>query len=121
MNSFLLAYVGAQWLGRAMSELRWGLYGPIEQRTRRRLAGHALAHLHELSLGFHLARRTGQISRILEQGLYHAACSDAHRPSDVQEVERGMKRIEKLYGSDECNFLFREGPLALLSGQLPQD
>ena len=67
--AILLAYVGAQWLGRAMSELRWGLYGPIEQRTRRRLAGHALAHLHELSLGFHLARRTGQISRILEQGL----------------------------------------------------
>ncbi|MGD9508138.1 MAG: ABC transporter ATP-binding protein/permease [Geminicoccaceae bacterium] len=67
--AILLAYVGAQWLGRTMSELRWGLYGPIEQRTRRRLAGHALRHLHELSLAFHLARRTGQISRILEQGL----------------------------------------------------
>jgi len=58
--------------------------------------------------------------RILEHGLYHAACSDAHRPADVQEVERGMKRIEKLYGSEECDFLFRDGPLALLSGQLPQ-
>ena len=67
--AILLAYVAAQWLGRAMGELRWSLYGPIEQRTRRRLAGAALAHLHELSLSFHLARRTGQISRILEQGL----------------------------------------------------
>ena len=52
-----------------MSELRWGLYGPIEQRTRRRLARQALEHLHALSLRFHLARRTGQISRVLENGL----------------------------------------------------
>ena len=29
----------------------------------------ALEHLHALSLSFHLARRTGQISRILDQGL----------------------------------------------------
>jgi protein-tyrosine phosphatase len=59
--------------------------------------------------------------RMLEEGLYHAACSDAHRPADVLEVERAIKRIEKLYGSEECSYLFREGPLALLSGRLPQD
>ena len=67
--ALLLAYVAAQWLARGLGELRWALYGPIEQRTRRRLARHALDHLHGLSLGFHLGRRTGQISRILDQGL----------------------------------------------------
>jgi ATP-binding cassette subfamily B protein len=65
----VLAYVVAQWLARVLSELRWGLYGPIEQRTRRRLARSSLDHLHGLSLRFHLARRTGQISRILDNGL----------------------------------------------------
>jgi ATP-binding cassette subfamily B protein len=61
--------VALQWLAKVMSELRWALYGPIEQRTRRRLAGAALEHLHALSLGFHLSRRTGQISRVLDNGL----------------------------------------------------
>jgi ABC-type transport system involved in Fe-S cluster assembly fused permease/ATPase subunit len=65
----VLAYVVAQWLAKLLSELRWALYGPIEQRTRRRLAREALEHLHALSLRFHLARRTGQISRVLDNGL----------------------------------------------------
>src|ERR1700761_7090866 len=30
---------------------------------------------------------------LLERGLYHAACSDAHRPSDVLEVARGIQRV----------------------------
>lgn len=57
---------------------------------------------------------------LLERGLYHAACSDAHRPSDVDEVVKGMRRIEELYGSDEVEFLFGEGPRALLAGELPE-
>jgi protein-tyrosine phosphatase len=56
---------------------------------------------------------------ILELGLYHAACSDAHRPADASAVERGMQRIEQLYGREEIDFLFDEGPRALLLGQLP--
>jgi protein-tyrosine phosphatase len=56
---------------------------------------------------------------ILELGLYHAACSDAHRPDDVKDVARAIKRIEKLYGADECEALFGSGPKALLGGQLP--
>ena len=67
--AIVLAYVGVQWLAKVLNELRWALYGPIEQRTRRRLARTAIEHLHALSLGFHLARRTGQISRVLENGL----------------------------------------------------
>ena len=57
---------------------------------------------------------------LLERGLYHAACSDAHRPADVDEVKAGMDRIAQLYGAEEVDFLFREGPLDLLSGKLPE-
>lgn len=57
---------------------------------------------------------------LLERGLYHAACSDAHRVADVAEVAAGIERIERLYGREEVDFLFREGPLALLSGRIPE-
>jgi protein-tyrosine phosphatase len=57
---------------------------------------------------------------ILELGLYHAACSDAHRVADVAEVARGMTRIEQLYGPEERTFLFDSGPRALLEGRLPE-
>jgi ATP-binding cassette, subfamily B, heavy metal transporter len=67
--ALLVGYVGLQWLARIFNELRWALYGPIEQRLRRRTALRALEHLHGLSLGFHLSRRTGAISRIMDEGL----------------------------------------------------
>lgn len=57
---------------------------------------------------------------ILELGLYHAACSDAHRVADVDDVARGMRRIEQLWGKDERVFLFETGPRALLEGRLPE-
>lgn len=56
---------------------------------------------------------------ILELGLYHAACSDAHRVADIEEVARGMARVEELYGKEERIFLFETGPRALLDGRLP--
>ncbi|MEO8902193.1 MAG: CpsB/CapC family capsule biosynthesis tyrosine phosphatase [Polyangiaceae bacterium] len=56
---------------------------------------------------------------LLKRGLYHAACSDAHRPSDIDEVARGIERLRKLYGDDEVTFLLREGPDSLLAGVLP--
>lgn len=57
--------------------------------------------------------------QLLSSGLYHAACSDAHRPADVALVAQGMTRIEAEYGADELAFLFSEGPRALLEGRLP--
>jgi protein-tyrosine phosphatase len=54
--------------------------------------------------------------RLLEEGLYHAACSDAHRASDVDDVNRGMERVISLYGSEELDFLLRDGPTAILKG-----
>jgi protein-tyrosine phosphatase len=57
---------------------------------------------------------------LLERGLYHAACSDAHRPADVEQVHAGMRRIEALYGAEEVEFLFSHGPRELLEGRLPE-
>lgn len=57
---------------------------------------------------------------LLERGLYHAACSDAHRAADIAEVVSGIARVESLYGEDEVEFLFSEGPRALLDGKLPE-
>ena len=57
---------------------------------------------------------------LLERGLYHAACSDAHRATDVADVARSIERVRALYGDDEVDFLFREGPTALLAGKLPE-
>lgn len=56
---------------------------------------------------------------LLERGLYHGACSDAHRPSDVAEVARGIERLRELFGEEEVNFLFRDGPQSLLMGVVP--
>ncbi len=57
---------------------------------------------------------------LLERGLYHAACSDAHRPADIDEVARGIERLRELYGDEEVVFLFSEGPRSLLAGVLPE-
>ncbi len=57
---------------------------------------------------------------LLERELYHAACTDLHRPADLPVVEQSLKLIQKRYGSEEIDFLFREGPAALLEGKLPE-
>lgn len=58
--------------------------------------------------------------RLLEKSLYHAACSDAHRPADVEQVAAGMERIRKLYGDEEIDFLFNRGPREILEGRAPE-
>jgi ABC-type multidrug transport system fused ATPase/permease subunit len=67
--AILIACVLLQWLARVLNESRWALYGPIDQRLQRLLALRAIEHLHGISLRFHLGRRTGEISRILDNGL----------------------------------------------------
>lgn len=56
---------------------------------------------------------------LLERELYQAACTDLHRPGDIATVQKALTLIEKRYGKDEIQFLFDEGPKALLSGVMP--
>ncbi|HSK40217.1 MAG TPA: ABC transporter ATP-binding protein/permease, partial [Arenibaculum sp.] len=67
--ALLVAYGGLQWFSKLGNELRWALYGPIEQRLQRRIGLAVFRHVHALSLRFHLGRRTGQLSRVLDNGM----------------------------------------------------
>jgi protein-tyrosine phosphatase len=58
--------------------------------------------------------------QLLEKGLYHGACSDAHRPKDAQAIAKGMRELSRLEGEEAVDFYYRDGPTQLLSGQLPE-
>jgi len=49
--------------------LRDALFARVGQYAVRILAFRTFVHLHELSLRFHLERRTGGLSRIIERGV----------------------------------------------------
>jgi protein-tyrosine phosphatase len=52
--------------------------------------------------------------KLLEEGAYEAACSDAHRPADIDYVVRAIARLEQLVGVAECTRLLSEGPQGIL-------
>ena len=50
------------------NQLRDALFARVGQHAVRQLAYRSFVHMHELSLRFHLERRTGGLSRIIERG-----------------------------------------------------
>lgn len=54
--------------------------------------------------------------KLLEEDAYEAACSDAHRPRDVDVVVEAIERLEKLVGAAEAQRLLSEGPRGILRG-----
>lgn len=57
--------------------------------------------------------------RLLDEGVYQAACTDAHRPADVADSLRAIRLVEARYGAEEVAFLLREGPGEILEGVIP--
>ncbi len=53
----------------AFEQLREALFARVTYRTMRRAALRVFHHLHALSLRFHLERRTGGLSRVIERGI----------------------------------------------------
>ena len=53
---------------------------------------------------------------LLERNYYYAACSDAHKASDVAEVKAGIKILFDRLGAEEATFLLRDGPRTILDG-----
>ncbi len=51
-----------------LNQLRDALFARVGQHAVRQLAYRTFVHMHKLSLRFHLARRTGGLSRIIERG-----------------------------------------------------
>ncbi len=52
-----------------MNQLRDALFAGVGQHAVRELAYRTFVHLHALSLRFHLERRTGGLSRVIERGV----------------------------------------------------
>src|ERR1051325_5767379 len=61
-------YATARFAGVLSDNLRNALFEKVGQNAARRLAGQVFRHIHDLSLRFHLERRTGSLSKIVERG-----------------------------------------------------
>ncbi|WP_140985561.1 ABCB family ABC transporter ATP-binding protein/permease [Asticcacaulis tiandongensis] len=64
----VVAYGVARLLSNGFNQIRDALFAPVGQHAVRGLANRTFAHLHNLSLRFHLQRRTGGLSRVIERG-----------------------------------------------------
>jgi ATP-binding cassette, subfamily B, heavy metal transporter len=61
-------YAVARFAGVLSDNLRNALFEKVGQDAARRLAGKVFRHVHDLSLRFHLERRTGSLTKIVERG-----------------------------------------------------
>jgi ATP-binding cassette subfamily B protein len=69
MVAMLVAgYAAARFAGVLSDNLRNALFEKVGQDAARRLAGQVFRHVHDLSLRFHLERRTGSLTKIVERG-----------------------------------------------------
>ncbi|MES2147935.1 MAG: ABC transporter ATP-binding protein/permease, partial [Pseudomonadota bacterium] len=64
----VLAYATARFAGVLSDNLRNALFEKVGQNAARRLAGQVFRHIHDLSLRFHLERRTGSLTKVVERG-----------------------------------------------------
>jgi ABC-type transport system involved in Fe-S cluster assembly fused permease/ATPase subunit len=63
-----IAYGGMRTLMAVLTQVRDGLFAKVAMHAVRRLAFLAFEHMHKLSLRFHLERKTGGLTRVLERG-----------------------------------------------------
>ncbi|MEO0382471.1 MAG: ABC transporter ATP-binding protein/permease [Pseudomonadota bacterium] len=64
----VIAYGVGRLMMVGFNELRNALFAKVGQHAVRQLANETFSHIHRLSLRFHLQRRTGGLSRIIERG-----------------------------------------------------
>jgi ATP-binding cassette, subfamily B, heavy metal transporter len=64
-----VAYGMARLLSVAFGELRDAIFVRVGQRAIRRLAIETFTHIHQLSMRYHITRKTGGLSRIIERGV----------------------------------------------------
>ncbi len=62
------AYALARFGGVLFDNLRNAIFERVGQTAARRLSQDVFAHIHRLSLRFHLERRTGSLTRVVERG-----------------------------------------------------
>ena len=64
----VIAYNFTRILQVGLNQLRDALFASVGQHAVRQLAYRTFVHMHQLSLRFHLERKTGGLSRIIERG-----------------------------------------------------
>ena len=63
-----IAYGGMRIVMVGLTQFRDGVFAKVAMHAVRRLAYRTFVHMHELSLRFHLERKTGGLTRVLERG-----------------------------------------------------
>ena len=64
-----VAYGVSRMMTVGFQQLRDAAFAPVAQRALRRLALETFQHIHRLSMRYHVGRRTGGLSRIIERGV----------------------------------------------------
>src|ERR1700687_5041833 len=64
-----LSYGSLRVLMAVLTQWRDGIFARVAMHAVRKLAYRTFVHMHELSLRFHLERKTGGLTRVLERGL----------------------------------------------------
>ncbi|MGX9353840.1 ABCB family ABC transporter ATP-binding protein/permease [Roseobacteraceae bacterium S113] len=64
-----VAYGGARLMMNGFQQLRDMLFAAVAQRALRQLARETFEHIHRLSMRYHITRKTGGLSRIIERGV----------------------------------------------------
>ncbi|WP_334195050.1 ABCB family ABC transporter ATP-binding protein/permease [Pararhodobacter sp.] len=64
-----IAYGMARLMNNGFQQLRDAFFAAVGQRALRQLALETFTHIHALSLRYHLTRKTGGLSRIIERGV----------------------------------------------------
>jgi ABC-type transport system involved in Fe-S cluster assembly fused permease/ATPase subunit len=67
--SLVGAYVLARILMQAFGQLRDGIFAKVLYHAMREVAVQTFGHIHTLSLRFHLERKTGGLSRVIDRGI----------------------------------------------------
>src|SRR5579863_4209954 len=67
--SLIAAYVISRIMMQAFAQLRDGIFAKVQYHAMREVAVETFAHVHTLSLRFHLERKTGGLSRVIERGI----------------------------------------------------
>ncbi|MCW1956497.1 ABC transporter ATP-binding protein/permease [uncultured Lentibacter sp.] len=64
-----VAYGMARIFSAGFQQLRDGVFAAVAQRALRQLALETFTHIHRLSMRYHITRKTGGLSRIIERGV----------------------------------------------------
>ena len=98
-------------------------YQPVMKKPKklaeelRRAGGVLLLDVGALD-GKYGSRARDTAEALVEEGVYYAACSDAHRAEDAEPVARGIARLEKMLGVEDATVLLRERPNEILEGRI---